>query len=478
MKVRVFIMTFLIFILQLIIQNQLILASPENPINALFNYSPDLNEPNAEGEGVYKVFLPIIARSEPSSPQGVGGVEYGIAAQYPMDINIQSHPSVIYASSFDTDNWYLQDFEYTSWTDNRGYRISDPSLTFTPGGTLELQNIKNTHLPQIYHVELAEQDKTFVRWYRRYEPGYDFNCQTKSIGVYAKNPDSNVNAGEVPTGYDKFSAKLQLWEHPDGYVPKIYTYHPEQKGIYGDNLPQNIGETLVLKAGQWYSFEIMLKPNDAGKRNGEIKLWIDGVLKSYYPNMRFRDTDTLKINELEIAAYVGGTCTAPKDQKLWDDNVVLATEYIGPVVQSPVQVYKEIIVDNNDPGFSVQSGDDGWQQYTNSKGEHYQQSHHFTNPGTGFDTATWAFDITEAGYYDVYGWWYGGDWRSMDVPYIINHANGSTRIAVDQRTNGGQWNILGQFYFNVGPGSVSISDKVSSGQDIVADAIRLVQRPE
>jgi hypothetical protein len=80
----------------------------------------------------------------------------------------------------------------------------------------------------------------------------------------------------------------------------------------------------------------MLKANDAGQRNGEIKLWIDGVLKGHYAGMRFRDTDDLKINKLSISGYIGGICTAPKDQRIWDDNLVLATEYIGPMVTEAV----------------------------------------------------------------------------------------------------------------------------------------------
>jgi hypothetical protein len=76
----------------------------------------------------------------------------------------------------------------------------------------------------------------------------------------------------------------------------------------------------------------MLKPNTPGQHDGEIKFWIDGVLKAHYQNMRFRDTADLKINELSLNAYVGGNCTAPKTQYAWDDNLVVATQYIGPMV--------------------------------------------------------------------------------------------------------------------------------------------------
>jgi hypothetical protein len=48
---------------------------------------------------------------------------------------------------------------------------------------------------------------------------------------------------------------------------------------------------------------------------------------------------------------------------------------------------------------------------------------------------------------------------------------------VDQRTAGGRWNLLGTYYFQ-DDGAVTVSDDVSSGEDIVADAIRLVRQSE
>ncbi|MHB0858288.1 MAG: golvesin C-terminal-like domain-containing protein, partial [Anaerolineae bacterium] len=75
--------------------------------------------------------------------------------------------------------------------------------------------------------------------------------------------------------------------------------------------------------------------------------------------------------------------------------------------------------------------------------------------------------------YEVYARWWDGAYRANDVPYTIQHAGGSTTVKVDQRTNGGSWNLLGRFEFD-GRGSVTVTDAATSGKDIVADAIRLV----
>jgi len=136
----------------------------------------------------------------------------------------------------------------------------------------------------------------------------------------------------------------------------------------------------------------------------------------------------------------------------------------------------ELIIDNIDDRFSTSSSQDAWQEWTQAGGQHYGSSHYYMEQiGSGQDTATWSFTVPKPGNYDVYAWWWEKDYRPPDVPYTIHHTGGSTTVRVDQRVNGGRWNLLGTFHFQV-EGSVMVSDDVSSGRDVVADAIRLVYR--
>jgi parallel beta-helix repeat protein len=134
----------------------------------------------------------------------------------------------------------------------------------------------------------------------------------------------------------------------------------------------------------------------------------------------------------------------------------------------------ELIVDNTDSRFSTSFGQDPWREYTQTGGRHYGDSHYY-NPqiGTGQDIAVWSFAVPKPGRYEVYAWWWDGNWRPRDVPYTINHLEGSTTVRVNQQINGGQWNLLGTFGFQE-QGSVMVCDDVSSGHDLVADAVRLV----
>jgi mannan endo-1,4-beta-mannosidase len=138
----------------------------------------------------------------------------------------------------------------------------------------------------------------------------------------------------------------------------------------------------------------------------------------------------------------------------------------------------EIIIDDTDAGFSTSFSQEPWQKYTQDGGQHYGNSHYYKRKiGSGQDTATWSFTVAKPGNYDVYAWWWEENYRPRDVPYTVNHFHGSKTVRVDQRANGGQWNWLGTFYWR-DEGSVVVSDDVSSGRDIVADAIRLVYRSE
>jgi hypothetical protein len=59
---------------------------------------------------------------------------------------------------------------------------------------------------------------------------------------------------------------------------------------------------------------------------------------------------------------------------------------------------------------------------------------------------------------------------------MINHANGRTIKAVNQRINAGQWNSLGTYTFKKGiSGNVIITAQGADGK-VMADAVRFVFR--
>ena len=110
-----------------------------------------------------------------------------------------------------------------------------------------------------------------------------------------------------------------------------YVYHADMPGTYGDVDLWLDGCAGVLEKGRWYSIETHLRMNTPGVNDGLLEGWVDGRLAYRRTDWRWRDVSTLNIEEVWMNVYHGGSATAPSDMHLYIDNVVIATEPIGPM---------------------------------------------------------------------------------------------------------------------------------------------------
>jgi hypothetical protein len=93
--------------------------------------------------------------------------------------------------------------------------------------------------------------------------------------------------------------------------------------------------------------------------------------------------------------------------------------------------------------------------------------------GAEGDSVSWSFDISETGEYQVYGKWTAHSNRASNATYVITDDMTETTVAVDQRTDGGAWNLLGTFNFSQGSNyQVSLSNQADGY--VIADAIKVV----
>lgn len=168
---------------------------------------------------------------------------------------------------------------------------------------------------------------------------------------------------------------------------------------------------------------------------------------------------------------------------LVNDPMVMTREELnwkGTVLPTPSPSPVELIINDNEGyGFTTYASDpigDPWVLYADTSGKSYFGFHHYNNmPGNGSDVAIWNFTVPSSGIYDVYAWWRADSYRPTDVPFTINYTGGSSTVRVNQTQNGSRWNLLGTFNFQ-NTGSIVVSDNVTNGRDIVADAIRLVYK--
>jgi hypothetical protein len=87
----------------------------------------------------------------------------------------------------------------------------------------------------------------------------------------------------------------------------------------------------LLERNRWYCIEQYFRVNTVGKRDGVMRAWIDGRLAFEQTDVRVRDLPSIRIEKIWMNVYYGGTAPAPRDLRLFIDNVVIARRYVGPM---------------------------------------------------------------------------------------------------------------------------------------------------
>ena len=63
---------------------------------------------------------------------------------------------------------------------------------------------------------------------------------------------------------------------------------------------------------------------------------------------------------------------------------------------------------------------------------------------------TWTFTPAASGYCEVSMWWTEYSNRSTSIPVAITHGGGTSTVYINQKGNGGKWNVLGRYTFTAG----------------------------
>jgi hypothetical protein len=283
----------------------------------------------------------------------------GIAARHPGDKGISNDPKVIFADDFES-------YQQSSDIDKRWDFIShasdthittDPKLAFHGKQALEFVIPQQTgeQSDGVDKFISPERDIVFLRYYAKFHAPFDVIGSSHNGAGISAHYFSNRRAtpGIPANGTNKFLVNLENWRG-DTLTPSpghlnLYVYHPEQRDNYGDHFfpdgivlpysmtPFDFGKDFISRPmiitplDQWFCYELMVKANTPGKRDGRIAIWIDGKLVGDFQNLRFRDIESLKMDRAGVCFHIK---TNPKGEaKKWFDNVVIADSYIGPMVK-------------------------------------------------------------------------------------------------------------------------------------------------
>jgi hypothetical protein len=284
--------------------------------------------------------------------------DQGISGKYPGDKGIARDPAVIFADDFESygsgkhlgANWnagvyHNAEIEKTAVNVFAGAQ----SLRFTsPKQAAELSN-------GVARAVFPERDLLFLRWHSKFESSFDVVGSSHNGGVISAHyaEDGRATPGIPADGKNKFLIAYECWrgeeKEPSPGNLNVYVYHPEQRSMYGDHFfpngevspytrrPGNFGRDFVKRPnivpalGRWYAYEVMLRANTPGKRDGRIALWLEGKLIADFKNLRLRDIPSLTIDRFGLALHIRSNTRA--ETRKWYDNVVAATSYIGPTIK-------------------------------------------------------------------------------------------------------------------------------------------------
>lgn len=269
----------------------------------------------------------------------------GLAASFPGDKDIASHPAVLFATGFESPDWDKE------WTRAGEMRVidtvkSDAARNFEPfsGKALRVRIAKgaNGALNTLFKFRQetgTEPEAVHFRYYLRLADDWNQTIEGGKMPGISGTYGIAGWGGRKSDGHNGWSARgLFQRTIPPGSNPLAgttpigtYCYHADMKGQYGDNFIWQNGYRGYLENNRWYCVETFVKLNTPGKRDGILRGWIDGRLAFERTDLRYRLTDKLRIEQVWMNLYHGGKRPSPHDQHAFIDNVVIAQDYIGPV---------------------------------------------------------------------------------------------------------------------------------------------------
>jgi lysophospholipase L1-like esterase len=147
--------------------------------------------------------------------------------------------------------------------------------------------------------------------------------------------------------------------------------------------------------------------------------------------------------------------------------LLAAGQQLGePVVGAPTS-----IIDNSDSSLVSVTGD--WIPATATAGFIGVDYLHDNNAGQGAKEVFYRLPAGLGGLLRVHLRWTANTNRASNVPVEIRHQGGSSTVTVDQRADGGRWNLLGYHTFTGAPTEGIVVKTTGANGYVIADAVGL-----
>ncbi|MEA2002894.1 MAG: DNRLRE domain-containing protein, partial [Actinomycetota bacterium] len=287
----------------------------------------------------------------------------GLAYSFTDDSGIATHPDVLEFTEFTDAGWADV---YDGGTDSPTLEVvsSAPGFEQIDGNALKVTVPAGINTGMGVGFKFGDQTgseptEIYFRYYVRIDQSWDPTYGGKFPGIsgtygvagWGGRPSDGTNGWSARGGYHPTIPE----NNPLGDTVPVghYVYHADQATIYGDNVLWQDGYLGFLEKDRWYSVEQHLVLNTPGVNDGILEAWVDGRLAYRGTDWRWRDTDSLKIEQIWLNVYHGGIDVPDQDISLYIDNVVIASSYIGPMTGAPCAPTSGTFIDDDDSVFEA-----------------------------------------------------------------------------------------------------------------------------
>jgi hypothetical protein len=249
---------------------------------------------------------------------------------------VENPKGVYLAEHFEQSDWYRQ-WGLENVPRNLSIVERDPEFGFQPhsGKALRImirqgENVGDDKLRYYFAKSRSEQpEEMYLRYYLRF--GNDFDtvdggkmpgfAGTYGEGGWGERRATGTNGWSARGGFEKPDAQNRIQY-------SFYIYHVNAPSVHGERFRWS--ERALLKPNRWYCIEEYIKLNAPNRNDGVLRGWVDGELAFEKSDLRFRTTRDLRIEEVWMNVYHGGSATAIHDHHLYIDDVVISEQRIGP----------------------------------------------------------------------------------------------------------------------------------------------------
>ncbi|MBM4017825.1 MAG: hypothetical protein FJ288_05765 [Planctomycetes bacterium] len=269
-------------------------------------------------------------------PEGAAG----IAAKFPGDAAIDKDPRVLLHEDFESGALdKIRWSEISNKAEALSFSDDVPAASAGRKSLLVTARLGANTGGHLFRRFKPGVERMHARFYVKFAPDCDYVHHF--VHIVAENPPTpwpTGGAGECPPGDKKFCTGLEPCgfngRQPPPGAWNFYSYWWKMKrsgdGKYWGNSFAPAAPA-VPERGRWYAMEMMVQANTVGQADGRQAFWIDGRLVGDFGGIEWRTAADLKVNAFWLMSYITDRWTKHPVNRVGFDDVVVATDYIGPI---------------------------------------------------------------------------------------------------------------------------------------------------